>query len=269
MNESLHNYGAHRNLQGIANIPKNFEKQKPIILLFNAGVVHKVGPFDLNISLTKKFSEEGFLTFRFDLSGMGDSKKIKTGMAHHDETINSLKETMDYCEEHFGSSTFVAVGLCTGADLGHKITCKDERVVGNVWLDGYGYPTTKFNILRYGPILLNPKRLFWVALRLLGLNKSLPNRSVDSYVWKLPPKEHYVNDMEKLKERNVKCLYVFSGGVHEYYNYKDQFQDSFPGKDFLKNITIEYYPKFDHTYVILKDRQVMINRICKWLRASF
>lgn len=271
MKEQLYTYGIQRNLQGIASLPVVVNENKPAIILFNAGVVHKVGPFDINISIANHLSSMGFLVFRFDLSGMGDSLKVKDGTSHQVTVINDLKQTMSFIESQYAVNTFIMMGLCTGADHAHKIACEDARVVGNVWLDGYGYPTAKFNFLRYAPVFFSPRRLVTAVYhKLVQADKLLKNiKGVDAYVWELPAKDKYIHEMNALYKRGVKSLYVFSGGVRDYYNYKDQFADSFKGHQFLKSVEIEYFPEFDHTYIIIKDRDIMIKRVSVWLSENF
>ena len=75
--------------------------------------------------------------------------------------------------------------------------------------------------------------------------------------------------MEQISQRNFKSLYLFSGGVWIYYNYKNQFRDGFHKFKFWKNVEVEHYPDFDHTYLLVDDRKVMINRIEKWLDDNF
>jgi len=271
MKELIHTYGEHRNLQGIASLPEKLDSKRPAVLLLNAGVVHKVGPFDFNVSFARLLSADDYLVFRFDLNGMGDSAKIKDGSLHNESVMNDIKATLSFLQSQYGIDQFVVIGLCTGADHAHKIACEDSRVIGNVWLDGYGYTTWKFTFLRLLPVLLNPKRLAFAIINRIKNRKQLIKkaRGVNAYVWELPEKEKYLNDMQLLDKRGFKCLYIYSGGVKKYYNYKNQFNDSFKGQAFLKNIDVEYYPQFDHTYTILKDRQQMMARVNKWLNTYF
>lgn len=270
MKEQIHIYGEHRNLQGIASVPEKVNAKYPAVIVLNAGAVHKAGPFNLNVDIARYLSSQGCLVFRFDLGGMGDSGKIKDGTGYHESVMSDIKQSLSFMETEYGVGKFVIIGLCTGADHAHKIACEDERVVANVWLDGYGYSTTKFKLIRYLPVALNPKRLM-IAIYNCCIKKKVIGgvRGVDAYIWELPDKEKYIHNMELLYKRNVKNLYIYSGGVANYYNYKEQFSDSFKGYEFLKSIEVEYYPKFDHTYVLLNDRKKMICRIADWINEVF
>lgn len=268
--EALHIYGEQNNLQGIASIPDLFKTRDIAVILLNAGMVRKVGPFNLNVDLARNLSSDGYFVFRFDLAGLGDSIKIKTGGTNIENAMEDLKTTMTYIAEQYAIQKFIIIGLCTGADFAHKISVLDNRVVGNIWLDGYGYPTPAFLQKRITPVLLNPVRLMnSIISRLRNLFVKTQVSGVDTYVWKLPEKQDYINDMNQLFLRGFKSLYLFSGGVSVYYNYKDQFKDGFQKFPFWKNIEVEYYPEFDHTYLLIDDRQVMIARVEDWLNRNF
>jgi len=276
MKEVIHTFGSENNLTGIATIPDNINK-KVAVILFNAGVLHKVNAFDMNIDLMKMLADDGSLVFRFDLSGMGDSKKSKNKSTLNEQVINDLIQSMDLIEDKYNVKDFVFIGLCTGADNAHKISVADDRVMGVVWLDGYAYPTTeynKLNFVRYIKAALNPAKLLKfikkkLAVLLGGDSDYVSDEGVDNYFWELPDKEVYRKQMQDIFKRNSKGLYLYSGGVNDYYLYEGQFFDAFKGEKFLSNIEEQYYDNADHLYVIKKHRLIMLERIKKWMRDHF
>jgi len=276
MKEVIHTFGSEKNLTGIATIPDNINK-KAAVILFNAGVLHKVNAFDMNIDLMKILANDGSLVFRFDLSGMGDSKKSKIKSTLSEQVINDLIQSMDLIEDKYNIKDFVFIGLCTGADNAHKISVTDDRVMGVVWLDGYAYPTTeynKLNFVRYIKAALNPVKLLRFIRKkfavILGGNSDYESdEGVDNYFWELPDKEVYRKQMQDIFKRNSKGLYLYSGGVNDYYLYEGQFFDAFKGEAFLSNIEEQYYANADHLYVIKKHRLIMLERIKKWMRDHF
>jgi len=270
ISEAIHIYGDHKNLQGIATTPETYKHKDIAVILLNAGMVRKVGPFNLNVDLARKLSSGGYFVFRFDLAGLGDSTKVNTGKTNYQNAMDDLKATMDHIDSQYNIEKFIIIGLCTGADYAHKISVLDERVVGDVWLDGYGYPTPAFLIKRITPVLFNPVRLAKsIAERVRNLFVKTHVSGVDAYVWKLPERKDYVREMKQLFQRDFKSLYLFSGGVAVYYNYKNQFRDGFQKFGFWKNIEVEHYPEFDHTYTLVDDRHVMIGRVQDWLDRNF
>ena len=49
-------------------------ERKPAVLFWNAGFLHRVGPYRLYVDMSRKLAAMGFWAVRFDLSGKGDSK---------------------------------------------------------------------------------------------------------------------------------------------------------------------------------------------------
>jgi len=271
MKEITHNYGAENNLNGIASIPDNINK-KAAVLLFNAGVLHKVNAFDLNINFKKTLLDTGALVFRFDLSGMGDSLKPSQNTTKEEQVMRDLTQTMDMLENKYNINEFIVIGLCTGADNAHKIAVIDKRVMGVVWLDGYAYATAEFkklNTARYLKAAMTPDKLFrFIKKKIFKPNETASNVE-DNYVWVLPEKEKYKSEMKEIFERGCKSLYFYSGGVNDYYLYENQFYDSFNDEDFLSSVEVEYNINADHLYVIKKHRAAMLSRLAQWMEKYF
>ena len=72
MTERIVRFGPEDGLLGILTEPVS-PPRGPAILFLNAGVLHHVGPFGWYVSLARRLAELGFLSLRFDLSGIGDS----------------------------------------------------------------------------------------------------------------------------------------------------------------------------------------------------
>ena len=293
MREALHLFGPQKNLVGIASIPAE-QNQTVGVLLLNAGVVHKVGPFNLNVEFSRFLANRGFLAFRFDTGGLGDSRKIKSNLSHHESILQDISEAISVLCDQYQLQRVVVLGLCTGAENAFKAALHDERVVGSVLLDGYGYETKKHKWNHIRDRVFDPKRIFNFVLRKLGLKKSNVKASNDlnadqsaenpadldaelqaleeenrsDYIWTLPEKSAYQKDMAMLYQRGVKFLHIYSGGVYSYYSYKDQFRDSFKDEAFLQCVDVEWYPQADHTYKILKDREAMMLRVGLWLEST-
>ncbi|MET1255842.1 hypothetical protein [Aliikangiella maris] len=278
MREIVSIFGRNNNLQGILSL--NDQSGKPpiendtMLVVLNAGTAHKAGPFRLNVDIARYAAKNNINAFRFDLGGLGDSIKVPSALTHEESVLNDIEDALDFLEYKYQAKNFIVIGLCTGAVHSHKMALKDERVIGCIWLDGYGYPTNKFHFLRYAQVAVDPVRLASsVSKRTIGKlfgskdkAKMLNGESVDEYIWKLPPIEQYIDEMNFLKQRDVKCLYIFTGGINEYYNYEAQFTDVFGDYDFMKNVDIKYIESANHTFVVRRDKQVMLNVIGDWLK---
>lgn len=74
--------------------------------------------------------------------------------------------------------------------------------------------------------------------------------------------------MRELVERKVNLLYVYSGG-HEDYNYAGQFKDMFSAVNFNDQLQVNYFPESDHTYILRKDKEKLIETISGWIAQAY
>ena len=63
MREEAHRFGRARHLVGIAGVPEGARGQTGVIVL-NAGLVHRIGPFRLNLDLVGAFLRDQRQCFR-------------------------------------------------------------------------------------------------------------------------------------------------------------------------------------------------------------
>lgn len=70
--EEAHRFGRASHLVGVVGLPDTRRAAIGVIVL-NAGLVHRVGPFRLHVELTRRINATGYATLRFDLSTLGDS----------------------------------------------------------------------------------------------------------------------------------------------------------------------------------------------------
>lgn len=269
-------FGEKKNLLGILsepNVPRGHET-KPLILILNSGFVHRPGPFRMNKEFSMFLASQGYPSFRFDLSGVGDSEKqAMDSMVYKDRNLSDIGEAIMFLKESIKPPQIIVMGLCTGADLAHQAAVKYDDISGSILLDGYGYPSPLFYVKRYGPILLSPKRIFGVlttiASKLLHkTDSSEPEESgADGYYWVLPKKQDYIADMEKLHQAGKKHFYGYTAGVAEYYNYEQQFEDSFKSHAFINDVQVSYFKYSDHTFILLNQRKLLFDSIMKWIKS--
>ncbi len=271
MKERVYTFGEQGNLIGIITESESSVPDDVGVILLNAGLVHRIGPFRMNVTLARSIAARTkHHVFRFDISGLGDSERLNTGVDRDEQIIGDIKQALDFFSRKTGQNKFIVIGLCTGADHAHKITVADERVTGAVLLDGYGYPTIKYYLNKYGKKILNPIKWFKKIKKITNSrNNTGAESGVESYYWKLPPKDIFRNDLQSLINREVKMFYVYSGGVTDYFNYKEQLADSFKGMQLDKYIQFEYFPEADHTYSFSGHRDKLIGVILNWIEARF
>lgn len=270
--EQVVQFSTHRRLIGVVSAPANINDYatKPAVLMLNAGLVHRVGPYRMHTTLARRLTELGFLVFRFDLSNIGDSQTIATEISYQEQIILDVKAAMDMLSQNYGVKRFVSIGLCSGAMNTHTASVADDRICGAILLDAYGYKTGKFVIKHIAPRLIkifNPLKLFSFASKLRSNDASRGTEGIDYLDF--PPKRTVEGDLRKLISRGTHMLFIYTGGVSFYYNYAEQLWDNFP---FLQNsnlVELHYFYNVDHTFTLLKDRERLFEQILQWLNEHF
>jgi pimeloyl-ACP methyl ester carboxylesterase len=276
MIERSHVFGKENRLVGICTEPSLQERkpQAPAFLLLNAGIIHRVGPFRFYVDLARLLAKNGYTTLRFDLSGIGDSLPGKDNRPEHDRVMGDIAHAMDMLEAKKGIKKFVLCGLCWGADISHDCAVIDSRVVGAVLLDTYGFPTIGFYLRdRVFPLLLLAnwdngirKKLHSLFIKTV---RSPKKTGLSIYNRQFPPQEKVIAEIKGLISRNVKLLYIYSGGVPVYYNYGNQFRDMFRGVNFHGCVESAYFKDADHLFSQLNARNRMFNCIIQFMINKF
>jgi dienelactone hydrolase len=247
---------------------------RPMIVILNAGIVHRVGPYRMHVDIARRLAAEGFSTLRFDLSGLGDSEMRKDTRSDEERAVLDVQEAMDHLERTLGAKRFILLGLCSGADNAHPVSVRDPRVVGGVFLDGFGYETTGFYLHHYWARVtdyrrwINVARRAWARARKLifGADEAAGVAKTKTYVREFPPREKMEAEVQALADRGMQLLYIYTSGVLRYLNHKRQFWAMFPKLRPAPNLRLEYYPAADHTYSRLADREWLFDTIREWAR---
>ena len=273
MNENVVTAQGNR-LIGIVSEADQPLADKPIIVLLNAGLLHKVGPFRFYVKLARKLAQQGYTVCRFDLSSIGDSDNSADFKNHDIQVVKDVATMLDRLGKRYPSNRFVLMGLCTGADIAHRSLVQDPRIVGALFWDGYGYPTKQFYLRRYGPILFSPTRLMALIKKTFGWGQTQedPLMGIEESVrfnWHLPEKSKTLVELQGFIQRKVELFYIFTGGVNMYYNYENQFRESFSELDFADRLRVDYMPEADHTYILNSDQENVISRVESWLQERF
>ncbi len=268
MRERAFRFGRAQHLIGIAGFPASFASNVGVIVL-NAGLVHRVGPFRLHVDLTRRLNESGYATVRFDQSTIGDSGSSGESQTKLQQICADVNDAMTLLKEQAGCTRFVLFGLCSGAQNAHSVACVDDKVVGAIFLDGYAYRTLGYRIRRYLPSVLQVDR--WK--RLLGRKTApTPMKSAGSeIVFKPPPSPLPVvrADYAGMVERGMKLCLIYSGGISMYFNHVRQFRECFGRTMSTPNVTTSFHREIDHTYVLVKDRARLVDRVQGWLEQNF
>lgn len=281
MKETICQFGNGSGLVGILTQPSDASKSNgPVVVLLSAGLLHRVGPFRLYISLARKLADAGVSSLRFDLSGVGDSENSQMTASIEERTLADIRAAYDFLGEQHGLHEFVIGGLCSGADDAFRAALEDDRVVGSFQLDGMGYRTKKFMkghmINHYLPRLASAEKWKLLASRLGGAKQEQAAEvevqntgGEDDLHRSMPSLEAARAGMASMEAKGQKLLLVYTGGASEYYNYAGQIFDSVPEAKKYAGVSECYLPKSDHTYMLKRDREEVMDVLADWYKESW
>jgi pimeloyl-ACP methyl ester carboxylesterase len=269
MKEHVCQFGPDLNLVGILTEPdeEDLRRNAPALVILNAGLLHRVGPNRMSVELARRLAACGIRSMRFDLSGCGDSESPSGADPDENRSLLDIKDALDFLELKHDTHNFVLIGLCSGADHSHAVALRDPRVVGSILLDGHGYWTSRSYVEHYLPRFFLMQVWINLARRTLSSSKRMSGKRAPlNQQFRRPfgPRLEVKRELQSLVDRGMQMLYLYSGGVENYYNYPGQFFDMFKGLDARGRIEVEYSPNVDHTYTFVEDRERMYARIIDW-----
>ncbi|MFT6731959.1 MAG: pimeloyl-ACP methyl ester carboxylesterase [Polaribacter sp.] len=277
--EKVATFGSNNALTGIISEPKEIDTNKPALIILNAGLVHHAGPFRLSTKFSREIAEQGYLTLRFDLSGIGDSINHSTNADYSEQVIKDVGMAINYIKKNYAIDKVILFGICTGADNAHKVAAVNPNVVGAIFVDGYAYRTFKFLMCRYLPILMDFSRIKNLLNRIMTYhfkrtnNKtSLANAAFETrgvFTWKLPPKKQVVDELNKILNGGAELFYIFTGGSNHYCNYPSQFEKSLSKVKFGNQLKVRFDEDVDHTFILEQDQRILFREVKSWLADNF
>ena len=109
MNELACQFGEHRRLAGRLTEPPAPEPRTACVLV-NAGLVPKLGPFRLYVELARRHAQDGVVTLRFDLGGIGDSQPGLPGLPLRERGVLGGRALLDAVHERRSGRSRSSIG---------------------------------------------------------------------------------------------------------------------------------------------------------------
>lgn len=233
----------------------------PILLLPSAGLQPRAGPFRLHTELAERLRARGIRSFRFDVPGVGEAPRLN-GCDAQQATLAAI----DHLEATQGCRSFAVGGICSAADTGWDVANADSRVSAVLLLDGlcctgpwYHYGRTIY-LLRCLPV--HWRRMLRSLLRRLRGNEA----RLDSNDFRPRPNHAAArSQFAQLVERDVRLLWIFSGGYTDRFMHPRQFAWTFgpPARD--PRVQMHFWPDCDHTYFGRAHRERLIRTVEDWM----
>jgi pimeloyl-ACP methyl ester carboxylesterase len=271
--------GARKTLIGMITQPAGFKPDnRPVIVILNSGIIHRVGHHRMYVSLSRALAGAGFQVLRFDQSGVGDSDSREDGLSLFEGVLADVRDVVDWLVSTRRAQRIILVGLCSGADHSLVYGISDPRVCGLVLLDPSIPPTRGYYLRYFWRHCLRAKSWtnfltgcgpFWKWLRkLLALAQDDPwerhrlNLS-DPTIWAF-----LQNAYQRSMDMGLQCLVAFTSGLPHQHNYARQIFDAFPTVPFSGQLQLEYFAGSDHVFTSEADRKRLFDIVMAWIQTT-
>lgn len=298
MKEAVMQIGA---LVGIVSEPDEVS-EAPAVLLLNAGLIHRIGPNRLYVTLARRLVEMGMIVLRFDLSGVGDSPNSADTRSFDKVMISDTQAAMDALAARYGVQQFVLMGHCSGSILAFRVASRDERVVGAViinpegqdqgWVDydrkrklaryyqNYYSKEALTDLSRwkklltgqasYGSIARNIfQNILWNKISSVifqarnRLGVEQPAKAVN------PLLNEVLADMRAVGKRGIHMLFVHSEGSTGLERVRLLLNSKLPELRQSPAVKFEIIPQADHTFTLHSAREHVTDAIQRWTEEQF
>lgn len=277
-------FGAFEHLSGIFNDGDTEGADHPngahdtAVIMVTPGMLSHAGPFRLHVEMAKSLAEAKIPSFRFDLSGIGESFGIGHGGVSLDRAVNEIQTAVDWLGDHHSIQRVILFGLCSGADDGLAAAAVDPRIVGLVAMDGCGYRTPGYHwhrlIGHYLPRVLRVSNWRDIASRKWQKWFGGPSSTGDSPsslqpgddIREFPNRDIAAVQIAHLAEQGTEFHFLYTGGVADYYNHAGQFRAMFPELAHSKRVSSEYWPSIDHVAFLCEDRRALVEHVTEQIR---
>jgi pimeloyl-ACP methyl ester carboxylesterase len=118
---------------------------RPGVLLLNSGLISRIGPNRLYVTLARRLAERGFTVLRFDLSAIGDSPARGDTLPFRDSAVRETREAMDFLGASRGLKGFLLAGICTGAVVALRTALAADEVRGAALVNAQDLLTRQTN----------------------------------------------------------------------------------------------------------------------------
>jgi len=272
-------FGPRRSLIGIVTSPRE-PADLPVVVMVNSGIIHRVGANRMYVSLARALADRGFVSLRFDLSGIGDSAPRKESLPLAEVVARDIDEALAFLRTTRNARRFIMVGLCSGAQDAFRTAVRNPAVGGLVLLDIPGPFRTWQHWLhhfarRIGRLeswrntLLGRNSLLQRGRRLVRRDDEKPQMAESPGIRHASARAAMETSFLHILDRGVPVLVVFTSGMEDNYNHRSQFRETLPAAAGHPLVTYQYYPDADHVFSDLGHRTSVVSLIANWLTTTF
>ncbi|MEO6517765.1 MAG: hypothetical protein ABIO17_02050 [Pseudoxanthomonas sp.] len=257
--ETAHRFGAE--LVGILHAAAGPARHETALILLNAGMVHRIGPHRGSVELARAVAGAGYPVFRYDQSGLGDSPMSAQASAQRRHL--EIASAMALVTSRTAATRFVVGGICSAADEAFHLACIEPRIHGLLLLDGLAYRTAGYWWRHLASRVFSPvKWANWWRSRRDG------TPGMENYRdW--PPRRQAMTTLNTLLARDVRFLFVFTGGAYRYFNHAGQLAACLGKAVRSVQVSLAFWRDCDHTFYLQRDRAQLHALVASWMDREF
>lgn len=279
MHEATLVFGPDQGLIGTLTLPAaRADAAAPCgMVLFNAGVVHRIGPHRINVKLARELARHGIPTIRFDLHGIGDSLGADGKLSYQQQVVRDLQAAMDTLQDAASVQHFALLGFCSGALPSYWAAQQDARVRHIILYDAFSLQTGKsrrrFFVVRLRNHGLKTAAFALYLRRAASLLGSLP-QWLKSKLRRLrveaalpvddrPSKAQLAQGFAQLTQKGVHVSVLQSGADFSNVNYAAQIVEAFGLDDApIPNLRTALLASIDHVMTSINAQRDFTDWIC-------
>jgi len=222
----------------------------------------------LYAQLARRLADDGIVTLRFDLGGIGDSRQEYEQRPLKERTELEVRAAVDYLTELFCLDGIVLGGLCSGAEDAVRGAWSDSRVSGVVLIDPFAYRTAgwawRHALHRAARRVL--RALGYYAPPVVRKASGGPGQGKHPRLvtYKYMERSESTLILSGLVARNVRIHFLYTAGMRDFFNHERQLHAMFG--DLGNLATVDYFPGIDHTQALEEDRRALVECIARRLR---
>ena len=280
MNEEALSFGSTASLVGIVSNHKNHPADcaRPGFIMLNSGVVHRVGPNRLSVNILRDMAALGYVGFRFDFSGIGDSM-ARSGAPATGGDLNSVErrwiaetqEAMDCVTANSGVERFILGGNCSGAYIALRTAMCDPRVTAVALINLQPKRTPVRYYLRslvykkfWRRIFQGTARIEWpsgIYLQYLANFRARLAGTKGEEGLRIPD---LGNALHALSERGVNVLLVHCEWDRGYDYFKNIIRSKRRAAGVGTRLSVQFIPGMNHDFNILRGQEDLQRIIRNW-----
>jgi len=287
MSETILTFGAGRPLVGVLHRPEHEVSRSdlPVVLMLNAGILHRVGPNRLYVTAARELAQRGFHVLRFDLWGIGDSQD--SGVSSGGGTFrDDTRAAMDEISRLLGTERFMLSGICMGAKIALDVASKDSRVESLMLMEGIYIKSAAYHVRRildlnkWRRILTGESELVRkirsrIFRRAAGKNQKAAAPATTSggsrsvLLLEESDERHMKVKLQTVLARGTKVLLAFRNGNEISYNYRlRRTGDEITGTGLPSGLDVSFIPFADHTFTPVISQQLLMDVLVKWVEKA-